>query len=66
MNQSVVVQIHFEPLDGDTELAERAVRETHQQLTRLDIGRIGRPSEAATPGSKAGGSDILTLLNLNV
>lgn len=54
------LQIHFEPLDGDTALAERAVRETYQQLARLGV-RADRPAEAAPVDSKAGASELLTL-----
>ncbi|MEU8482309.1 hypothetical protein [Streptomyces sp. NPDC048641] len=60
MGELAGVQIHFEPLDGDGVLAERAVRETYQQLSRLGV-RATRPAEAAPADSKAGASELLTL-----
>lgn len=60
MGELAGLQIHFEPLGGDGALAERAVRETHEQLSRLGV-RATRPTEAAPADSKAGASELLTL-----
>ncbi|MER6409431.1 hypothetical protein ABT269_39660 [Streptomyces viridosporus] len=60
MHQSTQLRLHFEPIDEDRELAEQALRETQNQLSRLGV-RAVRPQEKAPADSKSGAIDLLTL-----
>ncbi|TWG06226.1 hypothetical protein FHX80_114721 [Streptomyces brevispora] len=61
MRHTNELKIHFEPLDEERAIAERAVRETHEELAQLGL-RAVRPEQEAPSDSKSGTHDLLTLL----